>query len=371
MADLYDVLGVPRGAGDDEIKKAYRRKAREAHPDAGGDEERFKRVQHAYTILSDAERKARYDRFGDDGTSASRGQGGPGGGAAGFGGLGDVFEAFFGQGGGGFGGAARSRSDRSGRDVLVPFELDLVDVLNGVDASVPVEVARTCDTCGGSGSNNGGGPARCSTCNGQGQVQRVVRTAFGQLATAVACNDCEGTGSRVTDPCTGCGGDGRTQQRREVTVRIPPGVDTGDRLKVAAGGEAGRNGGPAGNLYVEIRIREHDIFEREGRTLWASLSVPFTQAALGAEIPLETLDGPVTVEVPPGTQPDDVLSVRRRGLPATGGGGRGDLKLRVDVAVPRDLDGEQRDLLEQLAKLRGEDVHDAAGLFGRVKRAFR
>lgn len=368
MADLYDVLGVPRGAGDDEIKKAYRRKAREAHPDAGGDEDAFKQIQHAYAVLSDPDRRMRYDRFGDDGTAGARG--GAGGFQTGGFGLGDVFEAFFG-GSGGFGGAQRQATDRSGRDVLVPYELTLEEVLHGVEAAVPVEVARTCDTCGGSGSQGAGGPVRCATCQGQGQVQRVVRTAFGQLATAAPCGDCGGTGSRVTDPCTGCGGEGRRLQRREVTVKIPPGVDEGDRLKVPGAGEAGRNGGPAGTLYVEMRIAEHDLFERDGRALWAKLSVPFTQAALGAVVTVDTLDGEVEVDVPAGTQPDDVLTVRRRGLPATGGGGRGDLHLRVDVAVPRDLDGEQRDLLEQLAKLRGEDVPGAAGLFGRLKRAFR
>lgn len=369
-ADLYDVLGVSRGASDDEIKKAYRRHAREHHPDAGGDEEAFKRVQHAYNVLSDRERRQRYDRFGDDGTSASRGAGGGFAGAQGFG-LGDVFEAFFGQGGFQGGGGQRSARDRSGRDVLVPFEIDLDDVLTGVEANVPVEVQRTCDTCGGSGSRTGSGPTACSTCGGRGQVQRVVRTAFGQIATAAACPDCDGAGSRVSDPCTACGGDGRTVQRRTVTVQIPPGVDTGDRLKVSGAGESGRNGGPAGDLYVEVRVREHAVFERDGRTMWAALNVPFTQAALGATLVVDTLDGEVDVDVPSGTQPDQVLTVRRRGLPGTGGGARGDLKLRVTVTVPKDLDHEQRELLEKLAALRGEDTPGAAGLFDRLKRAFR
>lgn len=370
MADLYASLGLQRGASDDDIKKAYRREARTAHPDTGGHEDHFKEVQHAYAVLSDPERRARYDRFGDDGTSASRG-GGAAGFQQGFGGLGDVFEAFFGQSGFGGGQQRGSGRDRSGRDVLVPHELTLTEVLEGVTAKVPVEVARTCDTCGGSGSASGGGPTQCQGCNGRGQVQRVVRTAFGQLATAVACPDCGGAGSRVTDPCTGCGGDGRTNQRREVTVKIPPGVDTGDRVKVAAAGEAGRNGGPAGDLFVEIRIADHPVFERDGRTLWASLNVPFTQATLGATLTVPGLDREIEVAVPAGTQPDQVLTVRREGLPSTGGGHRGDLKLRVNVEVPKGLDPEQRGLMEQLAKLRGEDVPGAAGVFDRLRRAFR
>lgn len=369
MADLYAALGLQRGASDEQIKKAYRREARTAHPDTGGSEEHFKEVQHAYAVLSDPERRARYDRFGDDGTSASRGTGaGAGGFQQGFGGLGDVFEAFFGQSGGG---QQRSSRDRSGRDVLVPHELSLTDVLEGVTANVPVEVARTCDTCGGSGSSTGSGPTQCVECHGRGQVQRVVRTAFGNLATAVACPTCDGAGSRVTDPCTGCGGDGRTNQRREVTVKIPPGVDTGDRLKVAGAGEAGRNGGPAGDLFVEIRIADHPVFERDGRTLWASVNVPFTQASLGAMLMVPGLDGEVEVGIPAGTQPDQVLTVRREGLPGTGGGHRGDLKLRVNVQVPTHLDTEQRELMEQLAKLRGEDVPGPAGMFDRLRRVFR
>ena len=371
--DLYELLGVPRDASQDDIKKAYRRRARELHPDAGGDEERFKAVQAAYQVLGDPDKRSRYDRFGDDGTSASRGAGDPFGfGGSGFGGIGDVIDAFFGtafgDAGGGPGGRRRARQ---GRHVLVPVELDLDDVLAGVQTAVPVEVATTCDTCGGSGSATGSGPSTCETCAGRGQVQRVVRTAFGQLATASACPDCEGTGQKVTDPCLECGGDGRSISSRTVTVDVPPGVDTGDRLRVAGAGEAGVHGAPSGDLLVEVRVVEHELFERDGRTLLGELRVPFSQAALGARVTVPTLDGDAEVDLPAGTQPGDVLTVRRAGLPGTGGGGRGDLKLLVRIEVPRDLDGEQRDLLEQLAKLRGEDAPGATGLFDRLKRAFR
>ncbi len=371
MADLYDLLGVPANASQEDIKKAYRRRARELHPDAGGDEERFKAVQAAYAVLGDPQKRARYDRYGDDGTHATRGAGDPFGfGAAGFGGIGDVIDAFFGSAFSDAGGQSRRRA-QTGRHVLVPVELTLDEVLHGVQKAVPVEVQTTCESCGGSGSSSGSGPTSCSTCAGRGQVQRVVRTAFGQLATASPCPDCEGTGLRVADPCLECGGDGRSLSSRTVTVDVPPGVDTGDRLRVAGGGEAGVHGAPSGDLLVEVHVLEHELFERDGRTLVGELRVPFTQATLGAHISVPTLEGDAEVDVPAGTQPGDVLTVKRAGLPGTGGGGRGDLKLLVRVEVPRDVDGEQRELLEQLAKLRGEDAPGAAGLFDRLKRAFR
>lgn len=371
MADLYDLLGVSSDASQEEIKKAYRRRARELHPDAGGDEERFKAVQAAYQVLGDPERRSRYDRFGDDGTPGTRGNGDPFGfGAAGFGNISDVIDAFFGT---AFGDSAagKRRRPQTGRHVLVPIELTLEEVLTGVSRGIPVEVQTTCDQCGGSGSASGSGPSACRTCGGRGQVQRVVRTAFGQLATATGCPDCDGTGRRVTDPCLGCGGDGRSLSTRTVTVEIPPGVSTGDRLRVSGAGEAGVHGAPAGDLLVEVRVADHELYERDGRTLIGELRVPVTQAALGARLAVPTLDGEVEVDLPAGTQPGDVLTVRREGLPGTGGGGRDDLKLVVRVEVPRDLDAEQRDLMEQLATLRGEDVPGVAGIFDRLKRAFR
>ncbi len=374
MADLYDVLGVPADASADEIKKAYRRRARELHPDAGGDEEQFKAVQAAYTVLGDPAKRERYDRFGDDGTHATRGNGDPFGfGSAGFGGINDVIDAFFGTafGGGDPRGGGGRRGPQHGRHVLVPTEITLEEVITGVQKPVSVEVATPCDTCGGSGSASGAGPTTCTTCGGRGQVQRIVRTAFGQLATAAACGDCQGTGHRVTDPCPTCAGEGRAVTKRTVTVEIPPGVSEGDRLRVAGAGEAGRNGAPAGDLLVEIRVAEHARFDRDGRTLWGDLSVPFTQAALGAHLTVETLDGEAEVDLPAGAQPGHVVTVKRAGLPATGGGGRGDLRLRVHIEVPRDLDDEQRDLLTQLAKLRGDDAPGAVGVFDRLKRAFR
>jgi molecular chaperone DnaJ len=377
VSDLYELLGVPRDASADDVKKAYRRAAREHHPDAGGDEESFKQVTHAYQVLADPEKRARYDRFGDDGTPSTRGNGGDpfGFGGAGFGGIGDVIDAFFGSAfsGGASGGGRGKQRAQPGRDVLVTTELTLEEVAAGVRREVPVEVASACERCGGSGSASGAPPAPCGQCGGAGQVQRIVRTAFGQLATAAPCAACRGTGSRVADPCTGCGGDGRTVQRNTYTVDIPAGVDEGDRLRVAGAGEAGRQGAAAGDLYVEVRLAEHELFERDGRDLLAEVTVPVTQAALGGTVTVPTVHGDeVDVEVPGGTQPGDVLRVKQAGLPAHGGGRRGDLRLLVRVQVPTDLDQTQRDLVAQLADLRGEHLASRGrGMFGRLRDAFR
>ena len=369
VSDLYDLLDISRDASPDEIKRAYRRKAREHHPDAGGDEESFKRITHAYQVLSDPDQRLRYDRFGDDGTPGSRG-GDPFGG--GFGGIGDVIDAFFGS---AFSQGARggTRRTQPGRDVLVPLELDLEDVATGVQREVEIEVATACDTCDGAGSASGATPSRCDTCGGAGQVQRVVRTAFGQMATASPCPRCDGGGRIVSDPCADCAGEGRRVEKRNLTIEVPAGVDDGDRLRVTGAGEAGRRGAPSGDLYVELRIAPHEIFERQGHDLLADVTVPFTQAALGGTITVPTLvDDEVEIEVPAGSQPGDVLTVRRAGLRDRSGRPRGDLRLRLQVEVPADLSSQQRELVRQLAELRDEHL-DARGrgLFTRLRGAFQ
>jgi molecular chaperone DnaJ len=370
VSDLYELLDIPRDAGEDEVKRAYRRKAREHHPDAGGDEEAFKAVTHAYQVLSDPSKRARYDRFGDDGTPAGRTAGDPFGfGGAGFGGIDDVIDAFFGQsaGFGGAGGGRRARREQPGRDVLVVVELTLEEVVTGVSRDIEVDVPRACDTCDGSGSAAGAGPTSCRTCGGAGQVQRVVRTAFGQLATAAPCAACQGTGRTVSDPCPDCSGEGRRPTKRTLRVDVPAGLEDGDRIPVRGEGEAGRNGAAAGDLYVQVRVAAHELFERDGRDLAAEVSVPVTQAALGGSLTVPTVDGQtVEVPVPAGTQPGDVLTVRRVGLPVRGGGRRGDLHLVVRVEVPTGLDAEQRGLLEQLAAVRGEELAQRTG--GRFSR---
>jgi molecular chaperone DnaJ len=378
VPDLYELLDLTREASADEVKKAYRRKAREHHPDAGGDEEAFKAVTHAYQVLSDPQKRARYDRFGDDDTPGTRGAGQDpfGFGGAGFGGINDVIDAFFGQGfgepGGQRGGGGRARR-QPGRDVLVVVDLTLEEVVTGVQRAIEVDVARACDTCAGTGGADGGGPSRCATCGGAGQVQRVVRTAFGQLATAAPCGACQGTGSTVTDPCPDCRGDGRRPTQRTLEVDIPAGLEDGDRIPIRGEGEAGRQGAPAGDLYVQVRVAEHDLFVRDGRNVVAEVTVPVTQAALGGTLRAPTLDGTeVQVPVPAGTQPGDVLNVRRAGLPVRGGGRRGDLQLVVRVEVPTGLDDAQRALLVDLAERRGEPLSNGdAGLFSRLRGAFQ
>lgn len=358
MADLYGILDVQPDAGADAIKRAYRRKAREHHPDAGGDAERFKEVTHAYEVLSDPERRARYDRFGDDGTSQPRG-----GDPFGFGGgIGDVIDAFFGAGfggGGGFGGAPQR--ERAGRDVLVGVELGLAEILTGVSRRVTVEVAATCATCTGNGSQDGSRPARCSGCGGTGRVQRMVRTPLGSMATASPCGSCAGTGRSVADACRDCRGEGRRMQRRELDVEIPAGLEDGDRIPQRGQGEAGRQGAPAGDLFIQVQVTPHPLLVRDGRSLHTRVRIPLTTALLGGRIRVPALDGDDhDVDVPAGVQPGEVLIVTRAGLPVRGGGRRGDLHLHVDVDVPRRLGRRERDLVRQWAEQRGEDP-DGAG----------
>lgn len=369
MADLYAILGVSPDATPDEIKRAYRRKARELHPDTGGDEEAFKEVQHAYHVLSDPDRRARYDRFGDEG--GARAGADPFDFGAGFGGIGDVIDAFF----GGFSGTTRRRSaaHQPGRDVLVRARLVLEEVATGVRRPVEVDVATMCDRCGGTGSSTSAAPTTCATCGGSGQVQRLVRTAFGQLASATACSTCIGTGQTVSDPCDACLGEGRRQRKRTVTIDIPAGVTDGDRLRINGAGEAGRRGAPSGDLYLEVHVEPHDVFERDGRDLWCDVSVPFVHAALGAEVDIPTLTGEVRhLVIPDGSQPGEQLVLRGAGLPARGGGAPGDLHVRLQVDVPRRLTQEERELLERFAELRGEEVPPAGrSLFSRLREAFR
>ena len=356
MADLYEVLGLRPDAATEEIKRAYRRKAREHHPDAGGDAERFKEVTRAYEVLSDPERRARYDRFGDDGSSRS-GQGSGAGDPFGFGGgIGDVLDAFFGAGFGGAGFGGEPRRERAGRDVLVGVELTLEEVLSGVSRRVSVEVATVCDDCSGHGSADGSAPVRCSTCGGSGRVQRTVRTPLGRMATAVGCGTCGGSGRSVVDACTACRGEGRHVRTRELDVDIPAGLEDGDRLPLRGQGEAGRQGARAGDLYVQVQVAAHPFLARDGRSLHTRVRIPMTTAVLGGRVRVPALDGGEhEVDIPAGVQPGEVLLVTRGGLPVRGGGRRGDLHLHVEVEVPRRLGRKERDLVREWAQQRGED----------------
>ena len=362
MADHYETLGVSRDASLEEIKKAYRRLARELHPDVNPSEEaaeRFKTVTHAYDVLSDTEQRQRYDMGGDQ--------------AGGMGGFGDIFETFFG--GGGFGGARgpRSRQER-GEDALIRVEVKLDEVIFGVQRDISVNTAVLCGTCSGGGCQPGTHPVTCDVCRGQGQVQREVRSLFGNVVTTHPCGSCQGYGTVIESPCVQCAGKGRVRERRTVKVDIPSGIDTGTRMQMRGGGEVGPFGGPNGDLFIEFRVEHHDIFSRDGNDLLSTLQVSMTDAILGAEAALDSLDGRVAVSIPAGTQSGDLLTVRGRGIQGLRSTIRGDLKIAVQVATPTKLSGRERALVEELAKLLGnEPPHFGEfkqGFFGKLRDRF-
>lgn len=366
--DLYATLGVSRSATGEEIKKAYRRLAREHHPDANaGDPEsaaRFKEVSRAYEVLSDPDRRQRYDTFGTD---SPGGVGGPDpfGGA----GLGDIFDAFFGGGGGG---GARRGGPPQGGDIEVVVDLTFEEAVFGAKAPVTAKVPTPCDTCEASGAAPGTHPSTCGTCDGAGQVRQVRQSMLGQMVTARPCPTCGGLGQVVTSPCPDCRGEGRRTTERTYTVDIPPGVDDGSTLRLPGYGPVGPRGGPAGDLYVHLRVAPHARFTREGDTLVHDLHLGLSQAALGVSVDLETLDGTETVVVPAGTQPGRVFRVRGKGVPHVRGRGRGDLVVRAVVDVPTDLSEEEDRLLRELAVLRGESVADPdSGLMSKIRSAFK
>jgi molecular chaperone DnaJ len=372
VSDYYDVLGVSRDASAEDIKRAYRKLARKLHPDVTSDPDagdKFKEVSQAYETLSNADKRASYDRGG--------GQGGPAG--AGFGqgfGFSDIMDAFFGQGGQGGGRGPASRTQR-GQDALIRVDVDLAEAAFGGERSIQVDTAVLCPTCKGSCCQPGTSPATCDICHGQGQVQRVVRSLLGQVMTTQPCPSCHGFGTVLPSPCLECSGEGRVRARRPLTIRIPAGVDTGTRIQLASQGEVGTAGGPPGDLYVEIHERPHPVFTRSGDDLHCTLEVPMTAAALGASIPLETLDGTEDVDVRPGAQAGETVTLRERGAEHLRATGRGDLVVTLDVSTPRDLDEEQEELLRRLAELRGE-VKPAGklspahqGVFSKLRGRFR
>jgi len=369
VTDYYEVLGVPRDATPEQVKKAYRRLARELHPDVAGNdpasEERFKDVSRAYDVLGNADKRRSYD-LGADPAS-------PGGGMGGGFGFQDIFETFFGAATGA--GAQRGPVPRArrGQDALVRLDLDLVEATFGAHREIPVDTAVTCPTCLGSCARPGTSPVTCTVCGGRGTVQRVARSFLGQVMTSQPCAACHGFGTVIPEPCVECAGEGRVRCRRTLSLDVPAGVDTGTRIRLTGQGEVGPAGGPPGDVYVEIRERRHEVFVREGDDLHATLPVPMTAAALGTVLTLETLDGPQEVDLRPGTQPDQVVTLRGLGVGHLHGSGRGDLHVHVDVQVPTALDDQQVELLRSLAALRGEERPEArlaatsAGVFARLR----
>ncbi len=359
--DLYEILGVDRRATQDEIKQAYRRLARETHPDVRRDDplagERFKDVNEAYAVLSDPVKRSQYDRFGFVGSEP-----GPFGG--GVGPFEDLFEMFF----GGRGRAAGSEREGPvrGADMRYDLEVTLEEVVSGAERRIAVERLETCPACFGTGSEQGSSPQRCPSCHGTGEVRHAARTIFGHLTQVVTCGQCRGTGTYIAHPCANCRGAGQSEARREITVTIPAGVEDGMHLRLAGEGEAGVRGGGRGDLFVVVHVAPHRVFARRGRDLYRDLEVTVTQAALGAEIEITGLDGPVFATVPAGTQPGATITVRGKGLPDLRGG-RGGLHLSARVTIPTHLTPQQRALLEELARLGGERQPEDKKRSGRRK----
>lgn len=375
--DYYALLGVEKGASDEEIKRAYRRLARKHHPDANpGDptaEERFKEIGEAYSVLSDPQRRAAYDQFGTADPSAGFSPGSNFGANFGsMGDIGDIFDAFF---GGGVGQAGRRRSGPlRGNDVAVEVTLTLDEEMQGTEREIQLQRQESCADCGGTGARAGTRPAACTRCGGSGQVQTSRQTAFGQFVTARPCDVCRGQGRVITDPCTTCRGQGAVRRVRKVKVRIPPGVGEGARVRIAGEGEGGHAGGPSGDLYVLIHERPHPAFQRDGYDLHTEVALGFGSLALGCEVEVNLLgSGKEKLRVAPGTQPGSALRIRGKGMPHLRGSGRGDMFYHVRLEVPARLSSDERELLRRWAHLRGEPVDDEPerGLFRKVKDAMR
>lgn len=369
--DFYELLGVARGASQDEIKKAYRKLARELHPDKNPGnsdaEEKFKQVSRAYEVLSDDEARARYDRFGEAGVSGASGGGDP------FaGGFGDIIDAFFG-GGSPFGGRSGPSGPPRGQDLEVVLDVSFVDAVFGSQHEVTVRTAVACDECLGSGAARGTSPTTCADCRGTGQVRRVRQSMLGQMVTTSACQRCGGTGEMIATPCGSCRGDGRMVKEVSINVEVPAGIDQGQTLRLTGRGAVGPRGGAAGDLYVHLRVAVHDRWRREDDDLVTDVPLSIAQAALGTEFDLETLDGTEHLVIPAGVQHGHEFTLRGRGVPRlTSGGrarGRGNLRARVVIDVPTKLSSQERELLHRYAELRGEVV-TSDGLVAKIKSAF-
>ncbi|MCW3065256.1 MAG: Chaperone protein DnaJ [Solirubrobacterales bacterium] len=365
-ADYYAVLGVPRDAPDTEVKKAFRRLARELHPDVNQEdpdaESKFKQAAEAYEVLSDPERRATYDRYGAEGLRS----GGYAPNFEAFGSFADIFDAFFG-GGDPF---SRGGGAMQGGDVAVGAEIDLADAARGATVEVSYDAVSVCEHCHGNGAEPGTPIETCERCHGTGQLRAVTRTPFGQVVRAAPCDVCGGDGRVPKEPCHVCRGRGRTVRRATVSVDVPAGIADGNRIRITGRGHAGERGGPSGDLYVQIRVREDPRFVRDGNDLVTVIDVPAPLAALGTTLETPTLDGPADVDIPAGTQPGEVITLRSQGMPSLRRGRTGDLRVVVNVVIPRRLSKRQRELLEELSDtITDENLSSDEGMFAKLKRA--
>jgi len=352
--DYYEILGVPRSASADDLKSAFRRLARQYHPDVNKEpdaEERFKEINEAYAVLSDADKRAAYDRYGHAGVNGA-------GGAQDFSNidLSDLFEGFF----GGFGGGSSSRrrnQPRRGEDLSYTVTLTFEESIAGAEKEIEITRDELCSACHGSGAEPGTSPTRCATCGGRGEVRQVRQTFLGSMVQVTTCPNCNGRGEVISQPCKTCRGRAYERKTQRKVIPIPAGVDNGIQIRLAGEGQPGANGGPNGNVYLEIAVRPHKFFRRKGDDILLDLSVNVAQAALGADVQVPTVDGPMTLNIPAGTQPGKIFTIREKGAPHLRGKGRGDQRVIVSVDIPARLTNEQRRLFEELAKTMGSEVH--------------
>ncbi|UTR07925.1 molecular chaperone DnaJ [Alkalihalobacillus sp. LMS6] len=366
--DFYEVLGVSENASEDEVKKAYRKLARKYHPDVNkeeGAESKFKEVKEAYDTLSDPQKKAHYDQFGH--TDPNQGFGGAS--AGDFGGFSDIFDMFFGGQGGG---RRNPNAPRQGNDLQYTMTLDFKEAVFGKETEIEIPRDENCETCDGSGAKPGTKPETCSHCKGSGQLNVEQNTPFGRVVNRRVCNHCEGSGKIIKDKCNTCHGKGKVRKKKTINVKVPAGIDNGQQLRVSGQGEAGTNGGPAGDLYVVFQVREHEFFERDGEDVYCEVPLTFPQVALGDEIEVPTLTGKIKLKIPAGTQTGTNFRLKGKGVPNVHGRGQGDQHVQVRVVTPKNLNENEKELMREFAGMSGgrpEEQND--GFFDKLRRAFK
>ena len=373
--DYYEILGISKDASEGDIKKAYRKVAKECHPDLNPDdkeaEQRFKDASEAYEVLGNAEKKSQYDQYGHAGMNGQAG-GGFGGGFSGGGGFGDIFEDIFDMFGGGGSGGSRRQGPTRGADIRSGMNITFEEAAFGVEREVKIERTEDCSTCSGTGAKPGTDKKTCEKCSGTGQMKFAQNTPFGQIVRTAACDECEGTGEKIESPCSSCHGTGREKKIKKLNVKIPAGVDTGSVISLRGEGEAGEKGGPRGDLYIYIEVEPHKIFEREGTNIYCEVPISFSQAALGADLKVPSLEGKLKYTIEPGTQTGTTFRMKGKGIASLRGGRKGDLFVKVKVNIPTKLNDKQKELIKELAKESGEEtsIPKKKSIIDKVKDAF-